>query len=256
MGIGSRSLVVLGLVAGVAASVVPMAAADVILNPGFGVMSTNTASVTRYRISNTNWDTFIGSSSTVSTSTIVQSANLGTQTALNTLTWDFAYAYTSGVGYTWTLSRAGTTSTMSWTAPTANGPNPTAAFNAISIAIIAGTAMPAGVTSASASATNLAFNFSSGGAPITGSLRDLASTWTPSGSSGQDRIMIFSDTDLSTTSWSLTGKVQFTYSGTAGGSLDERLKLDVATMAAIPQPAGVLAFGAIACLGLRRSRRA
>jgi len=255
MGIASRSTVVLGLASGFAASIAPVATAGVILNPGFSVTSTGTTSVARYRVSNTNWDTFIGSSQTVSNSTIVQSANLGNQNALNSTLWDFAYSYTSGVGFTWTLSRAGTTSTMSWTAPTANGANPTAAFNAISIGIIAGSSMPSGVTSASANATDLAFSFTGIGAPVTGSLRNLSSTWTPSGSTGRDRIMIYSDADLSTTSWSLTGKVQFAYAGTAGGSMDERLKLDVATMAAIPQPAGALAFGAIACLGLRRTRR-
>jgi hypothetical protein len=235
--------------------VVSVAGADVILNPDFVVTSTATTAAARYRMSNTNWDTFIGTSSVVSVATTVQNANIGNDVSLNNVSMTFGLTYTAGSGYRWAISNGVTTSTMSWQAIHTDGSSPTTAFNAISLSLIAGTSMPGGVTAASASARNLTFSFVGGGPSVTGSLRDLTSSWSAGVSTGLDRIVIFSDTNLANNSWTLTGNVLMSYTGTPSGSLDERLKFDVNTMAAIPQPASLAAFGLVAVLSQRRTRR-
>jgi len=247
---GMKSVVAAGVL-GLASA----AGADVILNPDFVVTSTGTTAAARYRMSNTNWDTFLGTSSTVSNATIVQSATIGNNTSLNNINWSFGLTYTAGTGYQWSLSNGLTTSTMSWLTVHTNGSSPTTAFNAISLSLIAGTTMPGGVTTANAAATNLNFSFVGGGPSVTGSMRDLSSSWAAGVSTGQDRIVIFSDTNLANSSWTLTGNVLMSYMGTPSGSLDERLKFDVNTMAAVPQPASLAAFGLVAILSQGRTRR-
>jgi hypothetical protein len=60
----------------------------------------------------------IATSTTISTTTIVQQNNLGNHDALNGVIWDFSVSYAAGTGYTYTLSRVGqAANTVQWIAP-------------------------------------------------------------------------------------------------------------------------------------------
>lgn len=223
-----------------------------------------TRALVRYRTSQTNWDQIVATSSSISTSTIVQQANLGTLPALNGVAWDFVLNFRQGIGYEWTLSRVGGSqvSTVRWEADF-NGVSPLRQVNAIRFYAEAGATMPGGIATAQMSVTNLAFSAS--GFTNTGTLVDLVDDWDDVGpNDGNDPDLpsqaIIADADLTTTDWTFSGRVRASWTFLPGftapaGNLDERLKLDVKMGSAIPS-AGSLAILGVAAAVVSRRRRA
>lgn len=223
----------------------------------------DTVALARYRVSNTNWDQIVATSSSISTSTIVQQANLGNNGQLNNAAWDFNLSFVQGVGYSWTLQRVGgsTVSTVRWEAPH-NGISPLRPVNAIRFYAEAGSTMPGGIATAQLAATNLAFT--AAGFTNTGSLVNLIDNWDDVGpNDGQDPDLplqsIIADGDLTSTNWSFTGRVLASWTLLPGftapqGNLDERLKLDIKMSTAVPAPGGLAAMGLIVGLASRRRR--
>lgn len=208
----------------------------------------------RYRLSQTNWDQVIATSSNVTYGTIVENKNVGTANQLNGVEWDWSMAYTAGSGYVFTLSKPGTTSTVQWTAPWTNTyvvPNetvsPLRSFNAIYLYAAAYTAT--GITSAQFDVTDL--SFSGAGITNSGSLANLQATLPPGELVDQ---WLIADCDLSQIDWTLTAKVKGTFTGTPPSNYDERLKFDIKTKMVVPEPAtlGLLAVSGLAMLRRRR----
>lgn len=260
-----RWLIVMAVGAGLSSSAL---AGMVHLNPSAATVAKtpdSTVAAMRYRVSNTNWDQMIATGSDVGYGTIVQNSNVGTHTALNGVSWDFTVAYAPASGYEFTLSRPGQTRTVAWAVP-AFGLAPTRAHNALFLHVQAGSGMPAGIATASVTVSDLAF--SGAGLTTAGALRAMGDDWDDTApfddrvDADSDEQWIVSTSDLSATSWLLTGKVSaaFTYLPgytSPGGNLDERLKFDVkalsATVVPVPEPGSVL-LGLIALplLGLGR----
>lgn len=227
---------------------------DVFLNPSFDVNNTEYRAQARYRISNTNWDTYIGTSPFVAPANIVQQKDIGNQNALNGAVWNFSFAYTAGSGYAWTLSNANTSHVLSWTGTHTDGSIATGAFNAIELYVVAGATMPNGVTSAYSKIYDVAFGFVGSGPSVSGSLRNLQDTWNAGVNTGLDQQFIYSDTDLSGTSFVLSGKVQLGFTNFTSGNFDERLKFNIKTAIATPAPASLSLLGVFGIAATRRRR--
>jgi hypothetical protein len=228
------------------------------LNPALIATTGDTVLDARYRLSNTNWDSMLAKSSSISTSTIVSTGSLGNHNQLNNAAWDFTLGYAPSSGWSFALTHAGggaptsTSSTLTWSAPHgADATSPFRSFNALELFSVVGT-LPASLQSAFASATNLAF--SAPGHTLTGSLADVTST------GGLTRQWIYADFDLASTPFSLTGRLQhgFVYApgNTSTSNLDERIKFDVkaTTISLIPTPGAAALFGVGALTALRRRR--
>ncbi|MBL0928208.1 MAG: hypothetical protein IBJ11_11255 [Phycisphaerales bacterium] len=213
----------------------------------------------RYRVSNTNWDQMISTSSNVSVSTLVQTANLGNHDQVNGALWDFSVSYSpvNGWAFQMTLVSGGSpsvpSSTVSWSAPF-NGVSPFRSFNGLELFVVAGPSFPSNVASGVASATDL--TFSAPGHSVTGSLANLVS------SNGLIRQFVYADFDLSTTSWTLSGRLRHSFQyvqgqSSPGGNLDERLKFDLkaASVTLVPAPGGVALAAGVGVLAGRRRRR-
>jgi hypothetical protein len=211
----------------------------------------------RYRISNTNWDHMISTSSSVSVSTLVQTANRGNHDQLNGAAWDFTLDYSPVTGWSFVLNHAGggspnaTTSSVAWSAPF-NSVSPFRSFNGFELFAVTNVTGLANIASGLVTVENLAF--SAPGHTVVGSLGDLVT------SNGLVRNVISADFDLSTTAWTLSGRVRASYvyangASTPGSNLDERLKFDIkaTTVTLIPTPgaAAALALGLLAA-GRRR----
>jgi hypothetical protein len=217
--------------------------------------------MTRYRVSNTNWDQIIAVSPFPSANTIVGQSNLGNANTLNNRAWDFSVSYAAGSGYTYTLTDTTTPplgtspSTLTWTAPGGNPAlSPTRSFNAIQLYATAQTVE--GTTSPLA--TSIAIRnlvFSGTGLSTSGALATMNDT--DATSPGGVNQWLVADTDLSLFNWVLRGQVQAAFNGsiTAANQADERLKFDVSmqSVAAVPVPAalplfisGLVGFGFIA----------
>lgn len=164
----------------------------------------------RYRLNATNWDQAVGNDGPFAVS---ESSNLGNVAALNGVEWAFTLSYTAGTGYSFTLDDGTTSSTDSWTSGIGSGGSllPTQSFNAIGLQVAAG-GFKAGNTGwvASMFATDLAF--SGAGLTTVGSLSDMSVV--DAGSSTSEFQYLVSDVDLSTVNWTLTGKVEGTYTCT------------------------------------------
>lgn len=215
-------------------------------NPGSTVMDA------RYRISGTNWDQMIATSSSISTTTIVQTQNLGGVATLNQDVWNFSMSYVAGTGYTFTLTEvtdANTanlitgSSTVSWTSPQAStGSSPTEAYNAIHLLAVANLRTP--ITASQIDVTNLVFTSSTltqTGGPLT-NLNDTNSLTF-------DEEWLVADTNLALHNWTLTGTVVAQYTGSAWtGDGGETLKFDILTtnvdlITPVPEPATVTVMG-------------
>jgi hypothetical protein len=235
------------------------AGAIVNLNPSTAGLTVATDVMdARYRLSNTNWDQMISTSSNVSVSTLVQTANLGNHDALNAVAFNFSLGFDPSAGWAWTLAPVGggPASTLNWTVPF-NGASPFRSFNGLELFVVAANMNPANIASGTAAATNMAF--SSAAATTTGSLVDLVSTWTGPNTGGLQLQFITSDTDMSTFAWTLTGRValSFTYqpgTNNPGGNLDERLKFDIKAAQIVPAPGFVSLAGVAGIAALRRRR--
>lgn len=245
-----------------AASCTPAALGSTVLlnaDPS-AIGSGSTVANFRYRVSNTNWDQSIANSSNIRSSSIVERRGIGNHNQLNNAAFDFSLSYVAGTGYTLRLQHGGggaptkTDSLLSWTAPH-GGISPLRSFRTIEISATAAQ-LPGNIESGSFSVTNLAF----AGAGLTnaGALSDMLAS-----STGATFLQqyISSTTDLSTFNWTLTGRVvaSFVYKPgftSPGGSLDERLRLNIKTSDAglIPSPgaAAVLALAGLAALRRRR----
>jgi hypothetical protein len=229
------------------------AGAVIQLNPSSpGLEVTGTVMDARYRISNTNWDQMIATSSSISGATLVQTANLGTHNQLNARAYDFDLGYDPVAGWTWSLTNVsgGAKSLVSWTAPF-NGASPFRSFNGLEIFAVAANLDPATIASGTSSITD--FAFFAPGQTVGGSLVNLVTTWTGAGTGGLVRQFVVSDTDMSTFAWNIRGRLQmyFTYQGGVAntGNLDERLKFDIKAGTVIPAPASaalVLVGGLVA----------
>jgi uncharacterized protein YhjY with autotransporter beta-barrel domain len=212
--------------------------------------ASNTVLDARYRLSNTNFDHMLAKSSDISGATIVQSRNTGTHNNLNGAIFDFALSYTPVAGWTFTKthvsggSPAVTSSTLTFNAPF-NGDSPFRSFNGFELFAVVGS-LPSGVTAATASAYDL--TFSAPGHSVIGTLADVTST------GGLVNSWIYADFDLSTTSFTLAGKLRHSFVGSTGSNMDERVKFDIkaATVTLVPTPGA--AFG-VALLGLAAARR-
>jgi hypothetical protein len=229
------------------------------VNPNQLTNATSSVMNSRYRISNTNWDQMIASSSNITPSTIVQQANIGNHNALNGVLWDFAVSFNPASGYTFSLSRPNQTSTVSWTAPhTTNGnASPTQAFNTIRMTVDAGS-LPNNVSAMSLQVSNL--GFVGAGLTNSGTLNNMLDQTPPTQAAVSQLIHA---PGLSNTTWSLTGKVQASFTvinpAAAIGNFDERLRFDVRTFSAtlIPLPTGAaMGLAGLAVLGFRRRRSA
>ena len=199
----------------------------------------------RYRLSNTNWDQVIATSSNVTYGTIVDSKNLGNADTLNGIEWDWKMQYTAGSGYVFTLSRTGSTpppnsSVVQWTAPHVYQQNPPVsqlrAFNAINLYCVA--SAKNGITEAWFDVTNLAF--SGTGLTTSGALVNMQALLPPGQLVDQ---WLLADTDLSLTNWTLTAKVKGTFTGTPPSNYDEQLKFDIKTKWVVPEPATMVLLG-------------
>jgi hypothetical protein len=236
------------------------AGAIVNLNPSTaGLTVTSDVMDARYRLSNTNWDQMISTSSNVSGSTLVQTSNLGNHDQLNGRAYDFSLGFDPVGGWTWAFTpvTSGSPSTLMWSAPF-NGANPNRPFNGLELFVVAANMNAANIASGTAAATNLAF--SSAAATTTGSLADLVSTWTGPNTGGLQLQFITSDTDMSTFAWTLTGRVALSFSyqpgaTTPGGNLDERLKFDIKAAQIVPAP-GFVSLAGVAGIAAVRRRRA
>ncbi len=221
-----------------------------------GYTNAGTVMDARYRVSNTNWDQMIATSSNVSASTLVQTANLGNHNQVNGVLFDFALDFSPASGWSFTLTpdAGGAASTVSWSTPF-NGASPLRPFNALELFVVTGDMNPVNIASGSAAVTNLSFSSSS--ATTTGSLVDLVSNWIGTGTGGLVRQYLLSDSDMSAFAWTLSGQVRlsFTYQQgqtSPGGNLDERLKFDIKAFEAVPSPG---ATGAAAVVGAAAARR-
>ncbi len=221
------------------------------------VTVTSTAMNSRYRLSQTNWDQMIATSTLISGATIVQQQLLGNAYTLNGRAWDFTMDYTAGRGYVFTL--ADTTvpplgvspSTVGWIAPF-GGISATRSFNTIELFAQAKNTLQTGVTAQSIELSDL--SFSGAGLGTTGSLANMLDTHLLSPTNGQDfaRQWLVADTDLSLFNWTLSGTVQAWFSGTVPHNFDKQLKFDLRTVQAsvVPLPPAVALLGAgIAVLG-------
>lgn len=206
----------------------------------------------RYRLSQTNWDQMIAYSDVISTTTIVQSNNMGNQPALNHDIWDMTLAYVAGSGFNFTLSMVGGPSwNVAYTAPK-NGFSPNRPYNVVELYLKsrAGTGW-----NTYGNVTDLAI----AGQPTSGALVDMIGVTPPN---DDDKQYLYSTSDLSGTSWTLTGKVQLGYYGTPP-NLDERIALDLKTFSGtsdvltdIPEPGTLMLLGgALAAFAGRRLRR-
>lgn len=208
----------------------------------------------RYRVSNTNWDQIIATSSIITPAVIVQQANLGTHNQLNGALWDFSIDYSPIDGWTYSLDfvSGGSPSTSStalvWNAPF-NGAAYDRAFNGLEMFAVIGS-LPSGISAMSMEVTEL--SFSSPGNTIVGSLPDLTST------GGLVRQWIYSDMNLAATSWTLSGRLRGAFVGTTGSNLDERIKFDVkaTTVTLVPEPslATLVGMGGLLVVRVRRRR--
>jgi hypothetical protein len=210
----------------------------------------------RYRVSQTNWDQAILTSSTVNNNTIAATGTLGNNAQLNGAIWDFVMSYDPLLGITWSLTHAGGGSpttgarTLQWTAPV-NGESPIQSHNALQLYVKAGSSMPGGISSAAVDVSNL--SFSATGMTNAGSLADMNASWT-SNPGSQSTAWIVSDTDLVATAWALSGRVRIAYQGSTPANLDERLRFDVSThgVAAIPAPSALTAIAGLLAVARRR----
>lgn len=226
-----------------------------------------TRALARYRVSNTNWDQIVATSSSISASTIVQQANLGNSAQLNGTVWDFTLSYAAGIGYEWTLVKMSgnapvSSSTVSWTSPH-HGVDPDRPVNAIKFYTQAGAQMPAGIETARIGVSNL--HFSAAGYSTIGALADMHDFFDDVGDPGDNwdpdlpLQVIVANGNLADTDWVFSGRVVAMYTlkdgfTSPGGTIDERLKLDIKVTEAVPAPgaAALLAFG---MLGLFRRQR-
>jgi hypothetical protein len=208
----------------------------------------------RYRVSNTNWDQIIATDSNITPSVIVQQANFGTHNQLNGATWDFSISYSPANGWAYRLGLVSggspntSSSTLVWNAPF-NGTAFDRSFNALEMfAVIGG--LPAGISSMSMAATGL--TFSSPGNTIVGTLPNVIST------GGLVRTWVYSDSDLASTAWTLSGRLVGSFVGSTSSNLDERIKFDVkgTTVTLIPTPAASAMLGMGALFSARRRRQA
>lgn len=212
--------------------------------------SSNTVLNARYRLSNTNFDHMLAKSSSISASTIVQSRNTGTHNNLNGAIFDFSLLYSPAAGWTFTKTHVSgdatstTSSALAFSTPF-NGDSPFRSFNGFELFSVVGS-LPSGVSGATASAYDL--TFSAPGHTVVGTLGDVTST------GGLVNTWIHADFDLSTTSFTLAGKLRHSFVGTTGSNMDERVKFDIkaATVTLIPTPG---AAAGVALLGLVAARR-
>lgn len=224
----------------------------------FELLNGDAVARARYRLSTSSWDQAIITGDVASNTTLVGSGSFGHTSQLNGAVWDFTLSYDPLAGYSWVLEHAGGGSptsqsrTITWTTPH-NGESPTAAHNAIQLQVSAGPSFSSSMRGAGMAVGDLVF--SAAGSTLTGSLGGLWALWSPAGGSSMSR-WIYSDTNLATTNWSLSGKVFGAFWATGNGNplVDDRLKFDVATYAAVPAPAaGMIVLSGVAWRG--RSHR-
>jgi len=247
-------------------------AAVVVLNAdGSQFTPTAVAMDSRYRISQTNWDQMIATSTVISGSTIVQQKFLGDAATLNNRAWDFSVNYVAGSGYSFTLTDTtvppliSSPSTVSWTAPFGSPSiSPTRSYNAIELFAQAQNNLQTGVTGLSISLNNLVFS-GGPGLSTSGALVSMSDTHLLSpGPGGADYAQqwLVADGDLSLFNWAITGQVQAQFTGTVPNNFDERLKFDIKTVQVSPVPlppalALMLAgLGALGWVGRRRAAAA
>ena len=199
----------------------------------------------RYRLSNTNFDQALynGGSEGVGANSLQK--NHGNVAALSGDTLSFSLSHEVGKGFTFGLSSApGALPAINWTqawgtgtgdqvAASLNGVAPGASFNVLNLwakATVAG----------SVTVTDLVFS----GATLSGSFTD------PQTAASLANQYIISDTDLSSFTWSLSGKVTLVKSGTGS---DEGIVFDISgrqeTVTVVPEPSTYVA-GALAVLPL------
>jgi hypothetical protein len=253
---------------GVAGAVAVSAQAGVITlnaDPSLVVSSTSGINV-RYRVSNTNWDHLIATSSNVTPSTIVSTANLGTHTQLNNALFNFTLAYSPATGVSFRLQHVSggapsvTDRTLTFTGTHSDGSRADASFNALYLYAQAGDGMPSGVSSASVEVSNLVF--SAPGQTVVGALANLTDVWTPGSPSGLvDQYVIAEGVDLATLEWTLSGQVRASYAlfdGATGpgGTIDERLKFNLKfrQVELVPAPGAIALLGLVGVAALRRRR--
>jgi len=239
----------------------------------------------RYRLSQTNWDSSLSNRGDTSVNGNYPSANMSTVDQLNNKFFTFSLKNIVGQGFIWSLTDNNTmvNTVMAWgsgfsppivnSKPTINGPNgsgalttPTAPFNSISIRSAAGaTGTPSnscGLTGVESCFSISTISFSAPGFSKAGGSWVDSKVSTVTGSPGTAQFQqLYSDKDLSTFNWELTGTLQ-AYKGANG--CEECVRLDIATRnvsfstpTPIPAPApGPLpVLGAAMAFGWSRSLR-
>jgi hypothetical protein len=230
----------------------------------------------QYALRNTQYDTRLTNGGSITASNIITAA-LGNVAFLNNKTYDFTLEFRNGTlgtnrGFVWTLSDGGSSvASLAWgdfspalvptpnvQASTINGVAPSGAFNSI---ILTQRANSTAGTGSYLTISDLAFS-SSPSVTQNGSWINSTIT-TPGGGPAApiENQRLVSTSDLSTFSWTLSGKVTGFKDQTGGDeTVSFGISVNNSTFNVVPEPAtcilGMMAAGTLAFAARRRKRRA
>jgi len=229
------------------------------------ILSQSGVAFARYRFGKSGFDQAVGYDNPQA---VANKSDLDADNSLNLsdVAWDFSLVYTAGSGYSFTLSKTGTTITDSYTTSTDTYTSgigtrrallPTQSFNAI---LLQTRSRLTDNGSASMSVNNL--SFSGAGLTTTGSLTDMSVSQVNAGDPNDFQWLV-ADADLATFNWTLTGRVVGTVACAARGQgcfNNESIKFNIGTksvtVAPVPLPAAPLLFiTGLAAMGVLSRRR-
>lgn len=222
------------------------------------ILSESGVAFARYRFGKNGFDQAVGHENPFA---VANNSSLdgGNSLNLSQVAWDFSLSYAAGSGYSFTLSKPGTTSTDTYVSGIGAGGTllPTQSFNAIQLQ-----ARSRLTQNGSATMSVSDLSFSGAGLTTTGSLTDLSASQINAGDTNDFQWLV-ADVDLSAFDWLLTGKVLGAALCQAGGQncfSDESIKFNIAMktvdVAPVPLPAApVLLLTGLAAIGVISRRR-
>ncbi len=216
----------------------------------------------KYRLSNSNWDMSLDNGAGTSSSSNFLSAGLGNNNQLSGRTYSFTLTHTAGQGFVFTMldTASNAATTLSWgtfasppggtTAAALNGQTPNGSFNSLLLEA------KAGGNNASMQFSNLAFTsatlLNGGGSWQNGTL--TPSTSGPGQAAGTWSQRLIADSDMSQHTWTLSGLLHGTRTGSSGGDELTKITISGQDVAVVPTP-GAMALLLTAGLVARRRRR-